>query len=285
MPETGGFLYVVATPLGNLQDLSPRAREILAAVDVVLCEDTRHTGHLLSALGIATPRRSLHEHNEAARVPEIVAGLRQGRRYALVSDAGTPLVSDPGYRLLAEARAEGLNVSPIPGPCAPVAALSVAGLPTDRFIFEGFLPAKRAARRTRLDELAEEPRTLIFFETGRRIGAALEDLAAIFGSDRPATIARELTKAYESVYRGSLAELGQRVKVDPDAVRGEIVLVVEGAATGGAAGGPELGRVLRTLLEELPPSQAARLAAKLTGAKRRDAYDVARRLAGDEESD
>ena len=283
MPETGGILYVVATPLGNLQDLSPRGREILDGVDLVLCEDTRHTGHLLSALGIATPRRSLHEHNEAARVPEIVAGLKQGRSYALVSDAGTPLVSDPGYRLLAEARVEGLNVSPIPGPCAPIAALSVAGLPTDRFAFEGFLPAKGAARRARLGELAEEPRTLVFFETGRRIGAALGDFVAIFGPDRPATLARELTKAYESVYRGSLAELGQRVKDDPDAVRGEMVLVVEGAAPGDVAGGPELGRLLRTLLEELPPSQAARLAAKLTGAKRRDVYDMARRLAGSEE--
>ena len=283
MPETGGILYVVATPLGNLQDLSPRGREILDGVDLVLCEDTRHTGHLLSALGIATPRRSLHEHNEAARVPEIVAGLKQGRSYALVSDAGTPLVSDPGYRLLAEARVEGLNVSPIPGPCAPIAALSVAGLPTDRFAFEGFLPAKGAARRARLGELAEEPRTLVFFETGRRIGAALGDFVAIFGPDRPATLARELTKAYESVYRGSLAELGQRVKDDPDAVRGEMVLVVEGAAPGDVAGGPELGRLLRTLLEELPPSQAARLAAKLTGAKRRDVYDMARRLAGGEE--
>ena len=283
MPETGGILYVVATPLGNLQDLSPRGREILDGVDLVLCEDTRHTGHLLSALGIATPRRSLHEHNEAARVPEIVAGLKQGRSYALVSDAGTPLVSDPGYRLLAEARVEGLNVSPIPGPCAPIAALSVAGLPTDRFAFEGFLPAKGAARRARLGELAEEPRTLVFFETGRRIGAALGDFVAIFGPDRPATLARELTKAYESVYRGSLAELGQRVKDDPDAVRGEMVLVVEGAAPGDVAGGPELGRLLRTLLEELPPSQAARLAAKLTGAKRRDVYDMARRLTGGEE--
>ena len=283
MPETGGILYVVATPLGNLQDLSPRGREILDGVDLVLCEDTRHTGHLLSALGIATPRRSLHEHNEAARVPEIVAGLKQGRSYALVSDAGTPLVSDPGYRLLAEARVEGLNVSPIPGPCAPIAALSVAGLPTDRFAFEGFLPAKGAARRARLGELAEEPRTLVFFETGRRIGAALGDFVAIFGPDRPATLARELTKAYESVYRGSLAQLGQRVKDDPDAVRGEMVLVVEGAAPGDVAGGPELGRLLRTLLEELPPSQAARLAAKLTGAKRRDVYDMARRLAGGEE--
>jgi 16S rRNA (cytidine1402-2'-O)-methyltransferase len=273
----------VATPLGNLQDLSPRGREILDGVDLVLCEDTRHTGHLLSALGIATPRRSLHEHNEAARVPEIVAGLKQGRSYALVSDAGTPLVSDPGYRLLAEARVEGLNVSPIPGPCAPIAALSVAGLPTDRFAFEGFLPAKGAARRARLGELAEEPRTLVFFETGRRIGAALGDFVAIFGPDRPATLARELTKAYESVYRGSLAELGQRVKDDPDAVRGEMVLVVEGAAPGDVAGGPELGRLLRTLLEELPPSQAARLAAKLTGAKRRDVYDMARRLTGGEE--
>lgn len=271
------MLYVVATPLGNLEDLSPRARQILATVDLVLCEDTRRTGRLLAALGLTTPLRSLHEHNEAERVPEALAALRAGRRLALVADAGTPLISDPGYRLLAALREAGLPVSPVPGPSAPVAALSVAGLPSDRFVFEGFLPARPAARRSRLAELAGEARTLIFFETGRRLGEALEDLVAAFGAARPAAIGRELTKLHETVYRDDLAGLARRVAEDPDAVRGELVLVVGGRGEEGADEAT-LARVLRVLLEELPPSQAARLAARLTGARRRSAYALARRL-------
>jgi 16S rRNA (cytidine1402-2'-O)-methyltransferase len=268
----------VATPLGNLEDLSPRARRVLESVDLILCEDTRHTGRLLAHFGITTSRRSLHEHNEAGRVPEILAALRAGRRVALVSDAGTPLISDPGYRLLAAARAAALAVSPVPGPSAPIAALSVAGLPSDRFVFEGFLPARAAARRARLDELADEARTLIFFETGPRLGATLDDLAAAFGSTRPAALGRELTKAYETVYHDDLAGLARRVATDADAVRGEMVLVVQGRPETAPRDEAGLASVLRVLLEELPPSQAARLAAKLTGAKRRTAYDVARRL-------
>ena len=276
MPEIGGILYVVATPLGHLEDLSPRARDVLATVDLIYCEDTRHTGRLLAALGLATPRRSLHEHNEAQRVPEVLAALTRGDRLALVSDAGTPLVSDPGYRLLAAAREAGVTVSPIPGPSAPVAALSVAGLPSDRFVFEGFLPARAAARRSRLAELAAESRTLVLFETGRRLPEALADLVSAFGAERPSAVGRELTKAYETIYRDTLGGLAEQARTDPDMVRGELVLVVQGAPGGG--GDAALADVLRVLLEELPPSQAARLAARLTGVKRREAYEVARRL-------
>ena len=166
VPENAGTLYVVATPIGNLDDVSPRARRVLESVDVILCEDTRHTGRLTSAFGIATKRLSLHEHNEAKRVLEVTAGLRAGKNYALVSDAGTPLVSDPGFRLLAAAREEGLTVSPVPGPSAVTAALSVCGLASNRFVFEGFLPSRKVARRSRLDALANESRTMVFFESG-----------------------------------------------------------------------------------------------------------------------
>jgi 16S rRNA (cytidine1402-2'-O)-methyltransferase len=278
VPESGGILYIVATPLGNLEDLSPRARRTLADVDRIYCEDTRHTGQLLSTLGIATPRRSLHEHNEAQRVPEVLAALADGLRIALVSDAGTPLVSDPGYRLLSAAREAGVTVSPVPGPSAPVAALSVAGLPSDRFVFEGFLPAKAAARRGRLAALADESRTLVLFEAGRRLTDTLADLAEAFGGQRPAALGRELTKAYETVYRDTLEGLAARAAADPDMARGELVLVVQGATETPGAGTGELDRVLRVLLDELPPSQAARIAARLTGTKRRLAYAAARRL-------
>ncbi len=274
MPETTGTLYIVATPIGNLEDLSPRARRILGEVDVILCEDTRHTGQMLQRLGIGTRRVSLHEHNEERRVPEVIEGLKAGRHYALVSDAGTPLVSDPGFRLLQASRQAGVAVSPIPGPCAAIAALSVAGLPSDRFCFEGFLPARGAARRARLDELAVESRTLIIYETGRRICATLQDSVSALGGDRPAAVARELTKTFESIYRDSLAGLAERFASDPDALRGECVLVVAGAP-GTAAAGPELKRAMRVLLEVLPASAAARVIARLYRVPRREAYEIA----------
>ena len=209
-------------------------------------------------------------------MPEALAALARGDRLALVSDAGTPLVSDPGYRLLAAVREAGLAVSPIPGPSAPIAALPAAGLPPARSVFEGFLPARAAARRSRLAALAAETRTLVLFETGRRLPAALADLVSAFGAERPAAVGRELTKAYETIYRDTLGGLAQRAGTDADMVRGELVLVVQGATGGG--GDAALAGVLRVLLDELPPSQAARLAAKLTGVKRRVAYEAARRL-------
>jgi 16S rRNA (cytidine1402-2'-O)-methyltransferase len=283
--DAAGTLFVIATPIGNVADLSPRARTMLESVDLVLAEDTRHTGALLTRLGIDKPLRSLHEHNEAARVDDVLERLRAGARVALVSDAGTPLVSDPGYRLLAAVRASGLRASPIPGPCAAVAALSVAGLPTDRFCFEGFLPARASARRERLDALRDEARTLVFHETVRRLPALLGDMSERFGATRRATIARELTKAFEELRHGTLAELEEYARGAGDRLRGEIVLVVEGSATAEPPGRIDAKRVLQVLLDEVPPGQAARLAAGITGAPRNDLYELALTLRGGKSAD
>jgi 16S rRNA (cytidine1402-2'-O)-methyltransferase len=242
-----GTLFVVATPIGNRGDLTERARETLASVDLIAAEDTRHTGRLLAQLGIGTALLALHEHNEAARAEELVARLRQGARIALVSDAGTPLISDPGFRLVAAAAAAGVAVVPIPGACAAVAALSVAGLPTDRFVFEGFLPARAGARRTRLSALAAETRTLVFYEAPHRISETLADLAVAFGAARDAVLARELTKLHETVYRGSLGELAERAAADSNMARGEAVLVVAGAAEHAAPGAADVERLDRLL--------------------------------------
>lgn len=269
-----GTLYVVATPIGNLGDLSPRARDVLAAVDLIAAEDTRRTGQLLTAVGIAGRLVSLHEHNEAGRVAELTAALAAGRSVALVSDAGTPLVSDPGYRLLAAVRAAGLPASPVPGPCAALALLAVAGLPTDRFTFEGFLPTGGAQRRRRLAELARGTATLVFYAAVHRIGATLDDLAATFGPSREAAVGRELTKLHETLYRGTLGELATRVVADPARVRGEYVIAVAGAAEA-TADDAELARVVAVLAAELPAAQAAALAARLTGRSRHQAYALA----------
>jgi len=272
---------VVATPIGNLGDISARAREILAAANVVAAEDTRRSGRLLRELGIERPLVSLHEHNERARVAEILARLRAGENVALVSDSGTPLVSDPGYLLVAAAVEAGIGVVPVPGPCAVVAALSASGLPCDRFCFEGFLPARAAARRRRLAELAAEPRTLILYEAPHRIAECLQDLAAACGEGRSACIAREVTKRFETFYRGNLGDLARLAKSDPDLARGECVVIVEGAPEAEPTVA-ELDRVLSVLLRHLPPSAAAAAAASLTGLRRADAY--ARALALSKES-
>lgn len=273
-----GTLYVVATPIGNLGDVSARARETLAAVDVVAAEDTRHSGRLLAMLGIERPMLSLHEHNEAVRADEIVAKLRDGRSVALVSDAGTPLVSDPGFRVVAAARAAGLRVIPIPGACAAIAALSVAGLPTDRFCFEGFLPARGGPRRARLQVLAREPRTLVFYEAPHRVADALADLAAAFAADRPAVLARELTKLHETTYAGTLGALAERARADADMNRGEAVIVVGGAAVDESAedtAGVDVRALLGALLAELPVSRAVDVVVKATGQRRNRVYELA----------
>lgn len=275
-PSESGFLYVVATPIGNLADLSERARTVLATTDVVAAEDTRHTGRLLATFDCRAELVSLHEHNEEARVPTLVGRLQAGESIALVSDAGTPGVSDPGYRLVVAAHEAGCRVIPIPGASAALAALSAAGQPTDRFVFEGFLPTRASARRERLKTLATEARTLVLYESSHRIGAALADLAAVFGPQRPATLARELTKAYETVHRATLGDLAAWVDADPNQRRGEIVLVVAGASEAPAGStGITLAGALDALLPELPPARAAAVAARLTGAKRRDAYQAA----------
>jgi 16S rRNA (cytidine1402-2'-O)-methyltransferase len=274
-----GTLYVVATPIGNLGDLTPRAREVLASVALIAAEDTRHTRQLLQTCGIGTALTSLHEHNEGPKSAELVARLAQGDSIALVSDAGTPLVSDPGFDLVAAARQQGIAVVAIPGACAAIAALSVAGLPTNRFVFEGFLPAKAAARSERLQLLAREERTLIFYEAPHRLVEVLRDLTEIFGAQRRASISRELTKRFETTYSGTLAELSTAAERDHDMARGELVIVVSGTpAGGGAALELDADSLLRALLQELSPSQAAKIAARLTGSKRSDLYEVAMRI-------
>jgi 16S rRNA (cytidine1402-2'-O)-methyltransferase len=274
--KTTGRLDVVATPIGNLADLGARARAALAAADLIAAEDTRHTLALLSSIGLAKPLLSLHAHNETRRVPEVLARLAQGAVVALVSDAGTPLVSDPGFELVHAAVAAGFEVRAIPGPSAITAALAVAGLPTQRFCFEGFLPARPRERRGALTALANETRTLVFFEAPHRIAAALADLAAAFGAQRRAVVARELTKVHETIYRGTLGELAARALCDENFQRGEITLVIDGAAPASLSLDPQLlTRTVTTLLKELPPGKAAALAAQLTGAKRSEAYAIA----------
>ncbi|MFU8896817.1 MAG: 16S rRNA (cytidine(1402)-2'-O)-methyltransferase [Gammaproteobacteria bacterium] len=282
MAKTPGTLWIVATPIGNLEDWSPRAQRLLGEVDLVLCEDTRHSGRLLAAFGVQARLAALHEHNEERATPDLVARLAAGEDMALVSDAGTPLMSDPGFRLVRAAAAAGVTVSPVPGPSAVLAALSVAGLPTDRFAFEGFLPARSAARRARLQALVEESRTMVFFEAGNRAAAMLADAAAVLDPSRAVTVARELTKLHETLYRGSLAELAEQLAADPDASRGELVVVIAGAAPAAAGDGDEalLAQLLPALLEELPPSRAVKIAAKLTGVPRQRAYDLALKLGG-----
>ena len=275
MASVTGRLQVIATPIGNLADLSERAREALAGADVIAAEDTRHTAALLKTLGISKPLLSLHEHNEARRVPTLLARLGAGERVALVSDAGTPLLSDPGYELVRRAAAAGFAVSAIPGPSAITAALAIAGLPTDRFCFEGFLPARQGERRAALQALAHEPRTLVFFEAPHRIAASLADMAATLGPTREAVVARELTKAHETIYRGTLQELAQRAAAEENFARGEITLIVRGAAAAAGVDEPLLRRTVDVLSKELPPGRVAAVAAQLTGATRAAAYALA----------
>ena len=270
--STSGKLFVVAPPIGNLGDLGSRALDTLKTVAAICAEDTRHTRQLLAHFGVEKPLIALHEHNEGDVAASMVARLVAGESLALVSDAGTPLVSDPGFRLVRAAREAGVTVSPVPGASALIAALSVAGLPSDRFIFEGFLPAKPNARRERLHALASEPRTLIFYESAHRIEEALDDAAAAFGSERRAVIARELTKLFETVLDGSLAELAQRVRADPNQRKGEFVLMVQGAGEDADAKVAEGLRLYAKLKEHLPPSTAAKLAAELSGAPRKVLY-------------
>jgi 16S rRNA (cytidine1402-2'-O)-methyltransferase len=282
--DAAGRLYVVATPIGNLGDLSPRAREILQTCSLIAAEDTRHSGILLKHFGIHTPQLSLHDHNEQRRAGEIIERLRDGASVALVSDAGTPAISDPGFELVRAVAAAGFEIIAVPGPCAAIAALSIAGLPTDRFCFEGFLPARGAARRKRLQALSLEARTLVLYEAPHRVRDMLEDCAAVFGAERSAVVVREITKLHEITYRGSLRELLARADTDADFGRGEIVLLVAGAAPatdqeGGADGhGGALDRVLKPLLAELPLKQAARLAAQIAEIRDNEAYKRALRL-------
>ncbi|MGS2724624.1 16S rRNA (cytidine(1402)-2'-O)-methyltransferase [Porticoccus sp. GXU_MW_L64] len=271
-----GELYVVATPIGNLGDMVPRGVEALQSAHIVAAEDTRHSRRLLDHLGIDKPLVAYHDHSGNARSDSLLQALRDGKNVALVSDAGTPLISDPGYRIVRQARQEGIAVSPIPGPCAAVAALSAAGLPTDRFTFEGFLPAKSAGRCKALQQLASETRTMVFYEAPHRVLDCLRDMAALFGGDRDAVLAREVTKAFETFHGKPLAELVGIVAADSNQQRGEIVLVVAGAEPKEQiADNLEQQRVLGLLLEELSVKQASTLAAKITGGNKKELYKLA----------
>ena len=274
-----GRLDVVATPIGNLGDLSDRARQALAGADLVAAEDTRRTLVLLGQIGVQKPLISLHSHNEGQRVPEVLARLAAGGNVALVSDAGTPLLSDPGYELVRAAAQSGVRVSMIPGPCAITAALAVAGLPVTRFSFEGFLPASGGERRAVLERLSGEERTLVFFEAPHRIAGSLVDMSTVFGPQREAVVARELTKVHESIYRGTLATLAAQAAADADMQRGEITLVVAGAPTREGGGDAALMRkTVQLLIKELPPGKAASIAAQLAGSTRAEAYELALQL-------
>ncbi len=282
--NSAGTLYVVATPIGNLEDISARALRVLREVALIAAEDTRHSSRLLQHFGIATPLAACHEHNEREEGSRFLVRLQAGDDVALISDAGTPLISDPGYHLVRQARAANIRVVPVPGACALIAALSAAGLPSDRFIFEGFLPAKVAARRARLELLKEEPRTLIFYEAPHRILECLADLAALFGAERPALLGRELTKTFETLQGLPLEQLRAWVEADGNQQRGECVLVVAGwqAPQGEEAVNAEAIRVLELLLGELPVKRAAALAAEITGVRKNLLYQLAlERKAGD----
>jgi len=269
-----GILYIVATPIGHLGDLSPRAVEVLSEVEVIAAEDTRVTRKLLQHMGATTSMLSLHEHNEQQRIETLLSRLQAGESIALVSDAGTPLISDPGYPLVRAVRQADIKVVPIPGPCALISALSVSGLPTDKFIFEGFLPGKASGRRGRFEELKQEHRTLIFYESPHRILACLGDLETVMGAEREVVVARELTKTFETIHSGSVAKTKNWVEQDQNQQRGEIVLLVAGAPVVKEQD-PDQERILSLLMEELPLKQAAGLTAQICGAKRNELYQKA----------
>jgi 16S rRNA (cytidine1402-2'-O)-methyltransferase len=268
-----GCLWVVATPIGHRDDLSARAIVTLRGVAVIAAEDTRHSRPLLVHHNIDTPLIALHDHNERDAVDAIVLRMMAGDSVALISDAGTPLISDPGFRLVRAARAAGVRCIPVPGACAAIAALSVAGLPSDRFVFEGFLPPKAVARRSRLRELGGDARTLIFYESSHRVAESLADMRDIFGATREAVLARELTKMFETVLGEPLAALAVRVAADPDQQRGECVILVAGRGEEADAKLIEGQRIFAILREELPPAKAAKMAAAITGAPRKLLYE------------
>ncbi|MCV4339737.1 16S rRNA (cytidine(1402)-2'-O)-methyltransferase [Pseudomonas capsici] len=275
--STLGSLYVVATPIGNLDDMSVRALKVLRDVALIAAEDTRHSSRLMQHFGISTPLAACHEHNERDEGSRFITRLLAGDDVALISDAGTPLISDPGYHLVRQARAAGVQVVPVPGACALIAALSAAGLPSDRFIFEGFLPVKAVGRKSRLEMLREEPRTLIFYEAPHRILECLQDMEQVFGPDRPALLARELTKTFETLKGLPLAQLRAFVEGDSNQQRGECVVLVAGwtpPEDEDVVGG-EARRVLDLLLEEMPLKRAAALAAEITGVRKNLLYQVA----------
>ncbi|HYA34802.1 MAG TPA: 16S rRNA (cytidine(1402)-2'-O)-methyltransferase [Candidatus Binataceae bacterium] len=278
--KAAGILYVVATPIGNPADVTLRALETLREADLIICEDTRRTGILLAAHQIKAPMLSNFEHNEARRLPEIMSKLESGAKLTLVTDAGTPGISDPGFRLVRAARAAGIEVKAIPGACAAIAALSIAGLPTDRFTFEGFLPAREVARIKTLEALRVEPRTMVFYEAPRRLREVLADMAQILGGRREAAVVREITKTHEETIRATLSELAEHFRKQ-DAL-GEITIVVEGASEHERAAARESGVTVQALVEAgMSLKDASAVIARLTGASRREIYQQALRSRGE----
>ncbi|MFT5806771.1 MAG: 16S rRNA (cytidine1402-2'-O)-methyltransferase [Moritella dasanensis] len=265
-------LFIVPTPIGNLSDITERALEVLRSVDLIAAEDTRHTGKLLSHYQIKTKSFALHDHNEQQKAEYLVSKLKSGISIALVSDAGTPLISDPGYHLVNTCRAHGVNVVPLPGPCAAVTAMSGSGLPSDRFSFEGFLPSKEKARNDKITELKEETRTMIFYESPRRLQYTLDALTAIMGPEREVCVAREITKAFESITTMPVGELALWVAEDSNRSRGEIVLLVAGFKPTGLEIPAKVLNTLKLLNEELPLKKAAALTAEIHGGKKNALY-------------
>ncbi len=278
MDSQSGTLYVVATPIGNLQDISQRALTTLSSVDRVLAEDTRHTQQLLTNFSIKSSLVSLHDHNERQRVEQVSQWLSAGEQLALVSDAGTPLISDPGYFLVNQLRQAGFKVVPIPGPCAIIAALSAAGLPTDRFCFEGFLSAKSSARKRQLEELKKETRTWVFYESSHRIQACIEDMCDVLGNDREVVVARELTKRFETILAGSLSELQNLLQQEPNQRRGEFVVIVKGAEASELEPEVSASQLLEELVPHMPTKLAAQITANITGESKKVLYQRALEL-------
>ena len=276
MATQPGTLYIVATPIGNLEDLGRRAQRILSEVDLILAEDTRHSRKLLSSFNISTALQAFHENNEERMTAQVISRLTGGCDIALVADAGTPLISDPGFKLVRQAHEQNIPVCPVPGPAALITALSAAGIAPGRFLFEGFAPARAAARRRHLRALADAGRTMVFYEAPHRIKAFLADASSIFGADRKATVARELTKRFETIRHGTLGELIEWMDGDPDRCRGEFVVIVAGArAEAGKTGRSELTATLKVLLKSLTLKQSVQIAAELTGGSRNEIYDLA----------
>ena len=275
-----GVLTIVATPIGNLNDMGPRAVQTLQSVSLIACEDTRHSKKLLNHFSIDKPCIAYHDHGDRHMIEKLLLRLEKGEDIALISDAGTPLISDPGYRLVAQARSRGITVVPVPGACAAIAALSVSGLPTDSFYFGGFLPAKTGQRKTALNDLKAATETLVFYEAPHRILETVVDMAEIFGHQRQAFLAREISKTFETFLQGSLDELQQQISLDTNQQRGEIVLVIAGEDEKSANTSVDSDKVLRLLLKELPASKAASLTAKICGVDKKAMYQAALELQG-----
>ena len=276
-----GVLYIVATPIGNRGDITERAKEVLNSVTLIAAEDTRHSRPLLKSLGISTRLVAMHEHNEREMLEKLTRMLQQGDTLALISDAGTPLISDPGFPLVRVCHQLGIRVSPLPGPSAAIAALSAAGLPTDRFRFEGFPARTSSARKGAFEKLKDEPLTLIFYESSHRIQASLADMAALFGEDRQCVLARELTKLHETIIQCTLGELCALLETDPNQRKGEFVILIAGATTRDESLNPEALRILKLLVDELPVKKAAALTARITGEKKNRLYQQALALRGE----